>query len=84
MPRRSEMTDAWHNCKRCGKKTHLSHMKRQRGILVCDRESCYDEALVGQRDADVARVLQNIGSSREMQPHETLTEAPAVNEDIIF
>lgn len=82
--RRSVHSSTWHNCPRCSKKTDLSRMVRQRGVLVCNRESCLDTSLVGERDLAVAKAIEATVSSTELQPHPILTEAGATSDEDIF
>lgn len=83
--RRSVHSSTWHNCSRCSKKTDLSTMTRQRGVLVCSRESCLDERLIGERDLAVSRAIEATSNSKELQPHPVLLEAGInTDEDIFF
>lgn len=81
MPRRSHMISPWGFCQRCGVKTHLAEMKRQNGILICLRGTCNDTAQVGDFDIKLAKKLEELSDSPEMQPHGLLLGDP-VEEDI--
>lgn len=86
MARRSKQVSPWHNCTRCGIKTHLSEMIRQRGVLVCTRQSCKDEKLIGQRESDLSKAITRVTSgSKELHVHPLVTnEIAQFDEDIIF
>jgi hypothetical protein len=84
MARRSKFQSPWHNCTRCGIKTHLDDMKKERGILVCNRASCDDTELLGARDIRRARAIAQGSELKEMQPHPLLTETPVSDEDVFF
>lgn len=83
--RRSNHVSPWHNCTRCGIKTHIKDMVRQLGILICTRKTCYDEQLVGQRDANIAKILNQVAASKEMQPDDLISNPNITgNEEIFF
>lgn len=84
MARRSQMVSPWHNCTRCGVKTHLDEMHKERGILVCSRTSCTDTELIGARDARLVQAVVNAANLTEMQPHPVLTDVPVDDESIFF
>lgn len=86
MARRSHFESPWQFCGRCGRKSHLNKMVRQRGILICSRASCLDKELVGERDLAIAKKLTAISNSNEGLPDKRLTEvAPSSQgDDIIF
>jgi len=54
--RRSFLVGPWHYCGRCDRKTHISDMTWQRGVLLCNM-FCKDDELLGQRDVKIAQVL---------------------------
>jgi len=85
MGRRSVMDSPWHNCTRCGRKTHLDEMVRQRGILICTRSSCFDTSLVGEREVMIAKSIANAPNLNEMNPEPKLAEqVVSLDEDISF
>lgn len=85
---RSKLSGPYHLCGRCDDRTHLSEMKWQRGVLVCNE--CFDTGifpLPGQREAAVANALDDSSSSDELMPNPKLVEPQeqsASNDDIIF
>lgn len=84
MARRSAMSSPWHNCTRCSRKTHLSEMKRERGILVCLRPSCLDTSLIGERDARISKAVNSNSVTTEMQPHPLISGPQMPSEEDIF
>lgn len=82
--RRSVHSNVWHNCTRCGIKTDLGQMKKQRGVLVCTRASCYDTSLVGERDLKVMKAIEASADSKELQPHPVLTETGTTFDEEVF
>lgn len=60
-------------------------MRRQRGILICNRPSCVDTRLVGDRDVAIAKAIMNAPNLNEMNPEPILAErAINIDEDITF
>lgn len=57
----------WAYCQRCGVKTLVSGLKRQFGILACYPNGCVDKLIIGQREARLARIVQQL-PGQEMQP----------------
>lgn len=55
---------AWSFCDRCGRQYRLNVMAMQNGSLLC-LEDCYDNPDSFIREAEIAQVLQEIGT--EMQ-----------------
>lgn len=83
MPKRSYKINPWHNCPCCGIKTHISDMEWERGILKCSRVSCKDERLIGQRDIEIAKILQQ--PTKELQPDQKLlAPSPVTMDEVIF
>lgn len=83
MPRRSNQVSPWRNCPCCGIKTHISDMEWEQGILKCNKKSCKDERLIGQRDIEIARILQQ--PTKELQPDEKLLAPnPISMDEVIF
>lgn len=76
--RRSKQVSPWHNCTLCGIKTHISDMGWQQGVFKCKRTTCWDSIVLGQRDADIARALNDGANLKEMQPAGELSE-PAIS-----
>lgn len=55
----------------------------QNGFLIC-LAKCYDTGvlpIIGDRDKERARLVQQYASSKELQPDEKLTETPLQQED---
>jgi hypothetical protein len=68
---RSQRTNVYHICQRCGVRQPLSRMRWQNGILVCDVNRCIDTAIIGSRDLSVDK---QIGVWRhELEPDPKLT-----------
>jgi hypothetical protein len=65
--RRTYQGGPWAYCQRCGTKTLVGNLKRQAGILVCYPYNCVDDQIIGQREARLARVIQQL-PGKEMQP----------------
>lgn len=84
MPRRSKLQSPWRNCIRCGRKTHLDKMKKERGLIICLRACCADTELLGARDLRRAQAVAAGTDNKEMQPHPLLTETPVSDEDVFF
>lgn len=89
--RRQFHVGPYHYCARCGSRVPIAHMEWQRGLLVCNRQEwdCYDtgtNALIGQREANIARVLEIpsnelIPDPKLIQPMDSVNGA---DDDIIF
>lgn len=54
---RSQRTNVYHECQRCGTRQPLANMQWQNGILICNQNNCVDTAIVGSRDLAVARAV---------------------------
>lgn len=48
--------EQWRLCDRCGFNKPMSHLIRQKGLVVCT-DTCVDDLDVERRDRDVQRVL---------------------------
>lgn len=71
---------AWHNCMRCERKTKLSALTWQRGVLLC--RTCLDPwPLTGQREVAIAQVLMD--GKQEFQVDPKLAE-PVIEDDILY
>lgn len=69
---RSQRTNVYRECQRCGVRQPLSKMRWQNGILVCSVNNCVDTAIIGSRDINVARA---VGINRhELEPDPKLTQ----------
>jgi hypothetical protein len=79
--RRSFLIGPWHYCARCDRKTHISDMKWQRGLLLCERY-CVDKELLGERDVKIAAVLGD--GKEELVPVEKLRNPDVFSEDEDF
>ena len=66
--RHTNLTGPWHYCSRCDKKTKISDMEWQRGLLLCP--SCVDKKLLGDREVAIAYVLED--GAEELAPVEKL------------
>ena len=88
--RRQFKTGSYHYCARCGSRVPIADMQWQRGLLVCNNTEwdCLDtgtNALIGQREANIARVLEI--PSTELMPDPKLTQptdASDTDDEIIF
>jgi hypothetical protein len=49
-------------------------MSWQSGVLKCDRKTCQDVRTIGERDREIAKILQTLPSSDEGKPDKILTE----------
>jgi len=68
---RSQRTNVYHECMRCGFRHPLSEMRWQNGILVCQGTNCVDTAIIGKRDIDVARAVAI--NRHELEPDPKIT-----------
>jgi len=68
---RSQLTNVYHYCSRCGFRQPLSMMRWQNGQLFCSPTDCLDTAVVGTRDLAVARELSI--DRRELEADPKLT-----------
>ena len=84
MPRRSHQESPWHFCQRCDKKTHLSDMHRERGLIICNRISCQEESLIGERDGRIAKAVSSAAISDELKPHPLISEPQQPGDEDIF
>lgn len=66
--KRSKLVSPYHNCGRCSCRRHLSELKWESGVLVCSTGDCQDTAVVGSREAAIAKILQAVAISTEGQP----------------
>ena len=72
MPRwRSNHTNVYFTCQRCGTREPLSRMRWQNGVLVCATYDCVDTAIIGSRDINVARAVSVY--RHELEPDVKLT-----------
>lgn len=62
----------YHYCDRCGSKVNLLTMEWQDGLLLCKENGCIDTVTLGERDANIARILEQ--PTKELQPDEKLTQ----------
>jgi len=77
--RRSYHENAYHYCARCGSRVFIADLEWQFGLLVCKTFDCIDHGgmglpLIGQREAYIAHVLENLPNERELMPDQKLTE----------
>ena len=79
--KRSFLIGPWHYCARCDRKTHISEMSWQRGLLLCDRY-CIDKELLGERDIRIANVLGD--GKEEYAPVEKLRNPDTFMEEEDF
>lgn len=68
---RSQRTNVYHECQRCGVRMPLDKMRWQNGKLVCFVNGCVDAAIIGSRDLNVAR--QVAVNRHELEPDKKLT-----------
>lgn len=68
---RSQRTNVYHTCQRCGLRQPLATMRWQNGLLVCQVSNCIDTAIVGSRDLNVARQIAVY--RHELEPDTKLT-----------
>jgi hypothetical protein len=68
---RSQRTNIYHICQRCGVRQPLTMMRWQNGLLVCGPSGCIDTAIVGSRDLNVARQIAVY--RHELEPDQKLT-----------
>lgn len=54
---RSQQTNVYETCMRCGRRQPLSEMDWQNGILICRVTDCLDTAIVGSRDLAVSKAV---------------------------
>lgn len=78
---RSQRTNVYHECQRCGFRQPLSKMQWQNGMLVCKVTNCVDTAIVGQRDLQVAKAVSV--DRKELQPDEKLTTPSDRKDDLM-
>ena len=69
---RSQHSNVYEYCQRCGRRQPLSMMRWQNGILVCSATNCIDTAIVGSRDLNVARAVSTY--RHEFEPDPKLTQ----------
>lgn len=67
---RAQRSNVYHTCQRCGERYPLAKMQWQNGLLLC-MEKCWDAAIVGSRDLQVARATEHW--RHEMEPDGKLT-----------
>jgi len=83
---RTFLTNVWHYCNRCGRKTDLNReLQWQYGSLLC--EDCFDTypVLQGAIEAQQARALETIVHTPDMRPHEKLIQpTEQISSDDIF
>lgn len=79
--KRSFLRGPWHHCARCDRKTHISDMKWQRGLLLCIRY-CVDVKLLGDREVKISQVLTD--GKEEYAPVEKLRNPDHFNEEEDF
>lgn len=77
---RSYRDGPWHYCSRCTKKTHISEMIWQRGLLL--GPECVDYGndgfpLIGQREAAIAAVFEQ--PTTELMPVPKLTDSSEIS-----
>lgn len=71
---------AWHFCMRCERKTKLSNMRWQLGLLLCP--ICVDPwPLLGQREIAIAQKLQDGKVDFQIDPK---LSDPVIEDDILF
>ena len=71
----------WHFCMRCDKKTKLSAMTWQRGLLLC--RICVDPyPLLGQREQAIMQTLTDGKSDFQVSPK--LTEPVVDSDDLML
>lgn len=68
---RSQQTNIYHFCDRCGFRQPLDKMRWQNGKLVCKPTNCVDSAIIGTRDLNVARQVSI--NRHELEPDRKLT-----------
>lgn len=68
---RSQRTNVYHICQRCGVRQPLANMVWQNGLLVCTNNKCWDTAIVGSRDLAVSRAMELW--RHELEPDQKLT-----------
>ncbi len=72
--RHTHLTGPWHYCDRCDKKTKISLMKWERGLLL--GPECQDSnsklGLLGERDVRIAQVLTDGKGENEFAPVEKI------------
>lgn len=82
---RNYLSAKYHFCGRCGNRAPLEEMIYQLGVLVCKRGDCQDTTLKAERQAEITRILERLGDSKELQPDPKLTEASAmISDDVVF
>ena len=79
--KRSFLHGPWHICARCSRKTHLSDMTWQRGLLLCN-QFCIDKELLGERDTRIAAVLGD--GKEEFAPADKLRNPDAFEQEEDF
>jgi hypothetical protein len=69
---RSQLTNVYHECQRCGVRMPLAKMTWQNGILVCSVDDCIDKEIIGQHELNVSREIAIY--RHELEPDKKLTE----------
>lgn len=65
--------DPWHRCDRCGQEFPTSLLRRQRGLLLCVVNNCFDDPLIWNRPGIIQRNLE-FGQDQEMAVAEILKD----------
>lgn len=86
---RSKLKGPYHYCARCGSRVHISNLTWQRGLLVCKKFNCADKhPFIGEREAAIVHVIQNVADSKEAMPDpkliEPLSGGMSIDDDIVF
>lgn len=80
-PKHTFWQGAWHHCSRCDRKSKISEMQWQRGLLLCPH--CFDSwPLLGQREPKIAAVLAD--GKEELAPVEKLRNPVEYNNEDDF
>jgi len=69
----------WHRCDRCGIEFPVSYLRRQRGLILCVVNNCWDDPLIWNRPGLIQNNLA-WGAEYEMQVADILTQD--MNEDM--
>lgn len=81
---RHTLVSPYHYCQKCWWRYALKDLRWQLGFLVCPKD--YDTLLIGQREANIQRVLTSGNPQSELAPDEKLTQpfANGIIEDILL
>jgi hypothetical protein len=69
----------WHNCNRCGQEFPSNLLRRQRGLIVCIPNGCWDDPLIWNRPGMIQNNL-SFSADTEMAVADILKQD--INEDL--